>query len=90
MKIMPGHFDALKRAIDALMLTLNTDKVIQEYENGKFARSDKVKDLQKRFCFDLLHAANVSELVNEIYEYANNEHIYTALKKICPKVRRNY
>jgi len=90
MKITLGHFDALQKAINDMMELYGVDKIISEYEQGNFARADKVKDLQKRFCFDMLYASNVSELVDDIYDYANDDHIYTALKRICPKVIRNY
>ena len=90
MKIALGHFDALQKAIDDVLNSYGRDKVISEYEQGHIARADKVKDLQKRFCFDMLYASNIPELVNEIYDYANDDHIYTALKRICPKVIRNY
>ena len=90
MKIHPGHFDALSTACNFVIASYGKDKLVAEYEDGKFARADKVKDLTMRFCFDVLHAANVPELINEIYEYANDSHIFTALKRICPTVERKY
>ena len=92
MKIAEGHYDAMKAAIESIpdVHGMSLDDIAVSYEHGKFPRADKVKDLQKRFCFDLLHAANVSELVHEIYEYANDDHIFAALKRICPKVTRAY
>jgi len=90
MRVTPGHFDALQKAITDMMELYGADKIISEYEQGHIARASKVKDLQKRFCFDMLYASNIPELVDEIYDYANNDHIYTALKRICPKVIRNY
>ena len=90
MKIQPGHYDAMKRAINEVMESYGVEKLTNEYEQGHFALADKVKDLQKRFCFDMMYTANIPELLNEVYEYANDDHIYTALKRICPKVIRNY
>jgi len=90
MKIYPGHYDALKKAIMETINGYGKAKIISEYEQGKFYKADKVRQLQRRFCFDMLYAANISELINEIYEYANDDHIFTALKRICPKVERKY
>jgi len=91
MKIMPGHYDAMKKAINEVFDNHGGKAaIVKAYESGNFPRAEKVKDLQMRFCFDLLHAANISGLMSEIYEYANDSHIFTALKKICPQVTRQY
>ena len=91
MKIKPGHIDALKKAIaEVFDNNGGIDKVKAIYESGKFPRSEKVQDLQKRFCFDLLHFAQVPGLINDIYLYANDSHIYTALKKVCPAITKQY
>ena len=90
MKIYPEHYDALKQAVQDTFEEYGKENVIADYEQGKFARADKVKDIQKRFCFDILHAACVDDLLAEIHEYANNDHIFTALKRICPVVERKY
>ena len=89
MKMLPGHVGALKKAINEAIEPFGWDEVIKTYETGNFPRADKVKDLQKRFCFDLLFAANVKELVNEIYEYCNDDHIYAALKSFLPTITRS-
>jgi len=71
--------------------------IVEDYEAGKFPRSDKVKDLQKRFCFDVLYfsgcklgdGVGIHGDIN-LYAYAHNEHLYTALKSFCPKVTKKY
>lgn len=53
--------------------------------------SDKVKDLQKRFCSDIFYAAKLpSHFISDFYKYGNDENLYTALKMICPKVIKKY
>lgn len=64
--------------------------VIDYYENGKFPRADKVKDLQRRFCFDLFSCSVDNEFISELYEYLNDNHIETALRRICPVIKRKY
>ena len=92
MKITQEHFDYLKSEID-VVLTKYNDKgqLVAAYESGDFARSDKVADLQKRFCFDVLFGAGLSSWVSDnLSSYLNNDHIFTALKKICPVVVKKY
>ena len=63
----------------------------EHYELGKFNNAAKVKDLQIRFCFDISHFCGLTKyFCKEIYSYADDNHIYTALKKICPKVIRKF
>lgn len=38
----------------------------------------------KRYRWDLLWAAKQSELVGQIYKYANDDHIDTVLRRIVP------
>jgi len=92
MKITKEHYATMKREIDAVLNKYNADnKLVHEYEAGQFARADKVKDLQKRFCFDLLYGAGLNNFVSDsLYPYLNDDHIYTALRSICPKVTRKY
>ena len=89
MKIKSEHVDHLRGEI-AKVLEQFPDAV-EAYETGNFHNSDRVKDLQKRFCFDLLHAADMHRYVCDvIYKYANDAHLYTALKAVCPTVTRRY
>lgn len=88
MKIKQEHFDYMKKEIDIVLEKYNDKgQLVEEYRSGNFPRADKVKDLQKRFCFDLFFGAGlVSWSCNNLCPYLNDDHIYTALKKICPQL----
>lgn len=89
MKIKPEHFEHMKREIDRVLAKY--PNVVDAYERGNFPRAERVKDLQKRFCWDLLYSAGLLPfIVEHVYPYANDEHIYTALLRICPVVNRKY
>tara|TARA_R110001632_G_scaffold85399_2_gene187487 strand:+ start:23 stop:316 length:294 start_codon:yes stop_codon:yes gene_type:complete len=89
MKITKEHFLVLENAINQVLVKHNSNnELIYEYENGYFARSEKTIDLQKRFCFDLLFGAGITGfIVKKLYPYLNDDHIYTALKAIVPKLK---
>ena len=88
MKMKAEHYQQLEMAIKDTLATHNKDnRLVDSYRKGEFHNSDKVKDLQKRFCYDVLYGSGLSSFVcGTLYEYLNDEHIYTALKKICPSV----
>jgi len=89
MKIKTEHVETMRAAISATLEKYPT--IIQLYENGHFTGADKTGDLQKRFCFDLMFAAKLTPFVcDTIYSYANDAHLFTALKTICPKITRRY
>ena len=89
MKIRQEHLNTLKINIDELLAKYPS--LVDEYEQGQFPRADKVKDLQKRFCFDLLYGAGLNSWVcDELYPYLNDSHLYTALKAVCPTVTKKY
>ena len=90
MKMKPEHFEHIKSEISEVLLKYNTDnKLVEEYRQGLYPRADKTKDVQRRFCFDLLHGAGLSSFVcDNLYQYLNDDHIYTALKAICPAIER--
>ena len=90
MKIKTQHFDELKSHIQEKFKTVILSDLIDAYEKGNFQRSDKVQDLQKRFCFDVLYSSVPSSFISVLYEYLNDAHIYTALKKICPSIVKKY
>jgi len=87
LKITDIHFNQLQVAVNKVIADNPT--LVERYRNGDFPRVQTVKDLQRRFGFDVLYAAKVRDLVSEIYEYANDDHIYSALKAILPKVEFN-
>ena len=92
MKITTKHYNELKDAIDIVLSNYNQDNaLVIEYENGRFPRSKDTKDLQRRFCFDVLFGAGLSSWVScTLYPYLNDDQVYTALKRICPKVTKQY
>ena len=92
MKITKEHFDYLEEKISEVLAKYNDrGQLVAEYEQGLFPRSEKTKDLQKRFCFDLLHGAGLNKFVcSELYPYLQDDHIYTALKAIAPKLTRKF
>ena len=89
MKITKEHQQHIKQAIDEVLAKY--PDIAADYEAGLFPRAALVKDLQKRFCFDLLFGAGLLSWVwNNVYSYANDTHLYSYLKSICPKVERKY
>ena len=91
MKITKENYAHLQTTINNVLAKY--PDIIEEYETGQFPRADRVKDLQKRFCFDLLSGAGISQWVSQkLYSdnALNDEHIYTALKAICPALTKRY
>lgn len=89
LKITDKHFATLKEKIEAVLAKY--PDVVNAYEEGQFTNASKVKDLQRRFCWDLLWATTPSTWIRkELYPYLNDTHIYSALKKICPTVTRRF
>lgn len=88
MKMLTEHFDHMKKAIDAVLLQYNQDnKLVKVYQSGDYPRSEFTKDVQRRFCFDLLFGAGLNKFASDnLYSYLDDEHIFTALKTICPKI----
>ena len=92
MKITKEHFDHLQVSINEILTKYNDHgQLVAEYEHGLFSRSEKTKDLQRRFCADLLYGAGLNGFVcKELYPYLNDDHIYTALKAIAPTLTRKF
>lgn len=93
MKMTPEDFALLKKGIDNILK--DSPNAVEQYETGQFGNSEKVKDLQKRFCWDLFYASGVKigdgiGIVGDINGDYTNAHIETALRRICPKVTRRY
>jgi len=89
MKIKTEHLKIIKDAISSVLEQY--PNIAEIYEKGDFPRSDKVKDLQTRFNFDLLYGAGLNKFVcDTLYEYLNDEHIASALRSVCPTITRRY
>ena len=68
-----------------------TMEIIHFYETGIFPRSDKVKDLQVRFNFDMLYNFVGSRWIcDNLYPYMNDDHIKSALNSFMPKVIKKF
>lgn len=81
MKMTQENFETIKVAIEEF----DTDHWRKFYRNRSFPRADMVKDINKRYRWDLFHVAKLSwEFKNNLYELngLNDSHIDTALRKI--------
>ena len=89
LKINQYHLDILQGAISDLLS--ERPDLINLYETGQFKGSDRVKDLNKRFRWDLLTCAiGPSWICNNLYSYLDDRHIDSALRKIVPTIVRKY
>lgn len=87
MKIKVEHYKILKQLIKDVKTTHGLTKLLEYKESLK--NDSRVKDLDKRFRWDLfweIKAAERSKLVDDLYEYMNDDHIDTALKNIVKEV----
>jgi O-methyltransferase involved in polyketide biosynthesis len=82
MKIIPAHFEYMKVEISKAL----RHKSIEDCR--EFLRSDlRVKDLEKRLRWDLLHAAGLTPWIcKNLYGYVDDSHIDTALKRIVAEL----
>ena len=87
MKIKPEHLAKL----EALIEPFDTLQRRTQYLKGAFHNADKVKDLNKRYRWDLFWDATAgthhNELRNQMWEYMNDTHIDTALKSIVKDLK---
>ena len=75
MKLTKEHQELL-----AGITALDTETLRDYYRKGKYHNTDKVKDLNKRYRWDLLWLLKLD--LTEIYKYANDDHIDTVLRKL--------
>ena len=53
----------MQTEIDKVLEKYNQDnKLVTEYQSGNFKNSQSVKDLQMRFCFDIMYGAGLQSL----------------------------
>lgn len=90
MKIKAEHFEILKVKVLTAFNNMGGDKLVVEYSTGDFPRSNSVKDLNKRFCFDVFYASGANEWFCNNCDYLDSNHLYTALKSILPTVIRKF
>jgi hypothetical protein len=75
MKIKPEHYAILKTKIEEAIPLINSHK---EY----LIKENKFKDFGTRLRFDIFYKVKAGGINNELYEYLDDTHINTALKKI--------
>ena len=88
MKMQTEHFEHMQKEINEVLNWYNADNaLVQEYEQGLYPRAHLTGDVQRRFCFDVMYGAGLTKFVcDNLYSYLDDDHIYTALKAICPKL----
>lgn len=81
MKVTQTDFEILKAAI----VPFDTPAVRARYLAGDIPRAHLVKDLNKRYRWDLYyHATSQGNSLPDSTNGYNMDHIYTALSKIVP------
>jgi hypothetical protein len=79
-KLRLEHYQAIQRYINQYGKE-NIEKHLKSIRNDK-----RIKDLTKRLCFDVMYRSELGSptccTIDDIYRYANDDHIYTALKHI--------
>ena len=82
MKTKQVHYDYMLKEIAAI--GIDRIKAHREYiYNDALSEGSKIKDPDKRFRWDLLFAAKLSTwLCDNVYTYADDNHIDTALRSI--------
>lgn len=81
MKLTEEHYQHIKEEISKL-----DQRHIKEHAK-KVLESKKFKNFEARMVWDIAHAVNLGQFFcREIYSYAHDEHIETALKKACSEL----
>lgn len=81
MKIKTEHYQHMKEEILKLALTDIEKHAVAVKNSGKF------NDFGKRMRWDIAHAVALDRFFcTEIYPYANDDHIDTALKQIVKEI----
>jgi hypothetical protein len=80
MKVTPAQLDTIRTAL----APLDTDATRAVYRAGDFPRAALVQNLDKRYRWDLLHAATAgTTLVSDLYDAGcHDAHIDTALRAV--------
>jgi len=75
MKISKEHYEKMQELVEPLKPKL------VDYKQGLMI-DPRVKDINRRFCFDILYTINMHKYYSyQEFDY-NDEHLYTALKRI--------
>lgn len=85
MKIKPEHYAVLR---DEIKQVATPAKVAMH--RTSLESDPQVKDINKRLRWDCLYVARLSAWISEnIYPYANDEHIDTALRQIVGEIEQD-
>lgn len=75
MKVAKEHYDKMEELVQPLK------PMLSQYKQGLFI-DPRVKDVNRRFCFDVLYTINMHKYYTyQEFDYSD-EHLYTAMKKI--------
>ncbi len=85
MKITPEHRRHMQHAMSARLASYPPDALAAYLQS--IQTDPRVTDWGKRYRWDLCHAAGLTPfLCKEVYPYANDSHIDTALKAIMKEL----
>lgn len=86
MKIKPEHVETIKGFVQPL----DTPERRQRYISRDFPNAEHVKDIDKRYRWDLFYAnpASAPFACDVLYKYSHDEHIDTALRSIVPELQK--
>ena len=83
LKIKPEHFQYIKDKI----AEQDTQARREQYRSRNFKNADKVKDLDKRYRWDLFcYAVPVKFVCDVLYKYLDDNHLDSALRQIVPEL----
>ena len=77
MKMTPEDYANLRDAVSPL----DTEERRADYRAGRFPRADAVRDLDKRYRWDLYYAVRQQLNIGDGY---SDDHTYTALRRAIP------
>lgn len=80
MRISASALEALREAI----APLDTEAARDRYRRGDYPRAELVRDVNKRYRWDLFYAARGSIIVAD--EDLSDAHVYTALRSMVADV----
>lgn len=85
MKMTPEDLATIRDAI----APLDRETIRNVYRSGRFPRADRVKDLDKRYRWDLFHTAMSAARICEFYDRGLTDiHIDTALRSVVRELAR--
>jgi hypothetical protein len=83
MKISDKHFSELKSKLDEYMVNRSLKYLLAHYVKEKMG-----KDPLRLLCFNVFYQLDITwrnAFLTEFYKYANDDHLFTALKQILNK-----